>query len=218
MNLSISFPQYAKVVVDSRDTIQCFQWCIEAIINTLQCSPHVCTEHVTPLVNEPKPTRNPIVVPETPLSPVAEPTFTVGGRSQQQQGSALETVLEENGSSPAPRQPKMSTPADLAPAPPGIRPRVLHTSSVASFSSSYASSLSFDQHMLQETQHKGTCLLCHAPTDVYSEEVVALCVLCLGTCAHHAPDLVSTSLVTSIIPCVSKYECILYMYVHVRKL
>ena len=211
--------------MDSRDTIQCLQWCIEAIINTLQCSPHVCTEHATPPLNEPKPTRNPTIVPESPLSPVAEPSFTVGGRSQQQQGSALETVPEENGSTPVPRQPKMSTPVDPATAHPGVRPRVIHASSVASFTSSYASSLSFDQHMLQETQHNGTCLLCHAPTDVYSEEVVALSVLCLGTCAHHAPDLVSNSLVTSIIPCISKYECIqciyctyMYMYIIIQKL
>ena len=160
--------------------------------------------------NEPK--NKTVPVPESPSSPLNDMnvTFNIGegraSRQQQQQQqqqpqglerTALETVPEEAGGNSS-----ISTQNNPTPL---TRPRVLHNSSVASISSSFTSGLSIDQPIQPDVQCQDSCRLCNDAMNVYSEEVIALGVLCLGTCAHHTPHLVSSNLVTSIIPCISRY-------------
>ena len=189
--------------------MQCLQWCIDVVLNTLLCSPHVCTGQAPPTKHS---KRGIALVPESPSSPpvesVAISAFSESqGRPRPQQQSleraTLETVPEESGSfnSSEPKvKPKGTDPTSTLPP---SRPPVVHTASVASFTSSFTSGISFDHHQ-EDPQHMGQCLLCHSPSNVFTEEVVALGVLVLGTCAHHAPDLVSFNLVTKIIPSISR--------------
>ena len=50
----------------------------------------------------------------------------------------------------------------------------------------------------------GVCSICSKVTDEYTEEVIALCVVAVGTCSHRIPSTVSGYLVSRIIPSISK--------------
>ena len=51
----------------------------------------------------------------------------------------------------------------------------------------------------------GMCVSCGKPKDEYSEEVIALCLVAVGTCCHRMPHTVSSYLIGSIIPTIAKY-------------
>ena len=63
----------------------------------------------------------------------------------------------------------------------------------------------------------GTCVSCGKPNDEYSEEVIALSLVAVGTCCHRMPHTVSSYLISNIIPAIAKYEDnpINYLHVHV---
>lgn len=50
----------------------------------------------------------------------------------------------------------------------------------------------------------GICIACDQPTNEYSEEVIAVAVVALGTCCHRLPHTVSGYLVSRIIPAVAR--------------
>ena len=66
----------------------------------------------------------------------------------------------------------------------------------------------------------GTCVSCGKPNDEYSEEVVALSLVAVGTCCHRMPHTVSSYLISNIIPAIAKYEDnpINYLHIHVALL
>ena len=190
-------------------------WCIEIILCTLRSSPHVCPApqflpppQIHPRLSKHGPTSS---IPSSPGSPPPEsaifsnPLESPGRiRSQPLERILLETVPEESGSFNKSLQESvdMTTPHS--------RPPFVHTSSVAS----YSSSISVDPTSSYNGPRSGVCVICHAPTDVFSEEVVALSITCLGTCAHHTPELVSAHLVTWMIPCIAKYVVLTCGSVH----
>ena len=50
----------------------------------------------------------------------------------------------------------------------------------------------------------GICVACKKPTNEYSEEVIALATVAVGTCCHRLPHIVSGFLVSKIIPAVAR--------------
>ena len=64
---------------------------------------------------------------------------------------------------------------------------------------------------------QGACVSCGKPNDEYSEEVIALSLVAVGTCCHRMPHTVSSYLISNIIPAIAKYEDnpVNYLYVHV---
>ena len=47
---------------------------------------------------------------------------------------------------------------------------------------------------------------CGKPNDEYSEEVIALSLVAVGTCCHRMPHTVSSYLIRDILPAIAKYE------------
>ena len=210
------FPQYTHIILQYQDAVSYLMWCIEIILCTLRSSPHVCpTPQSLPppqihrRLSKDGPTSS---IPSSPGSPppdsaiFSNPLESPGRiRSQPLERILLETVPEESGSFSKSLQESidMTTPHS--------RPPIVHTASVAS----YSSSISVDPTPSYNEHRSGVCVICHAPTDVFSEEVVALSITCLGTCAHHTPELVSAHLVTWMIPCIAKYVVLTCGSVHV---
>ena len=95
------------------------------------------------------------------------------------------------------------------------KPPPQHSVSVTSFSSTFTSSIS-TEHMATlcevgggasgwgQSAPVGLCSVCGSPSDRYNEEVCSLSVLCLGTCCHRYPSLVSGHLVDWIITAVAR--------------
>ena len=50
----------------------------------------------------------------------------------------------------------------------------------------------------------GLCSICGKVTNEYLEEVIALCVVVVGTCSHRMPSIVSPYLISRVIPAIAK--------------
>ena len=59
--------------------------------------------------------------------------------------------------------------------------------------------------MLYTAAAPGMCASCGRPMDEYTEEVIALCLVAVGTCCHRLPRTVSSYLISSVIPAIAKY-------------
>lgn len=178
--------QYSYLIVTNERHKQALLYCIELIVNTISSVPHTCTY---PLVNHPKLSKT-FPVPESPSSPNIELSdFTPTKSRPNVERRPLDPVPEESGSFVY-----KSTPS---------KPPVIHSSSVASISSTYTSSVSVD-HEIHQLNDPSICQYCQVPVDVYTEDIISLCVLCLGTCSHRIPNLISGHLSTWIIPSLAK--------------
>lgn len=51
----------------------------------------------------------------------------------------------------------------------------------------------------------GVCIACGKPSNEFTEEVIAVAIVALGTCCHRLPHTVSGYLVSRIIPAVARY-------------
>ena len=76
--------------------------------------------------------------------------------------------------------------------------------STTSMTSTLTSSSTLDIGMGTVAQDTGLCAVCSKPCEELSEEVIALCVVGLGTVTHRLPSQASPYLVTGIIPCIAK--------------
>ena len=158
-------------------------YCIELIVNTIQSNVHVCTlppHHKTSHISKPS-TIQQTEDTAVPTSPV-EIFMRIERRT-------LDTVPEETSIK------TLTT---------NTKPPVLHSGSVASISSTYTSSVSVDQDIHYIDNHC-ICTECQIPIDVYTEDVISLCILCIGTCTHRLPSLMSSHLSDWIIPSIAKY-------------
>ena len=130
-------------------------------------------------------------------------TFTIGQRPQglERRPGLLATVPEESSSGSlhvAPVEPAteglLSKPE--APTSSPSKVPVTHTPSIASMTSILTSSTSLEQSVPSSLSWKDK--------NLFSEEVVALGVVCLGTCTHRVPSIASEFLVSEIIPCIAR--------------
>ena len=199
------------MIVQNDATERYLLYCIEIVVNTILYKPHTCSlQQTLPSDGKtPRPTKSSNIssFPESPHSPPAD----VGTSLASDSPAKLRSInLERRPLAPVPEESssfsfskaKQSTmePAVVNKAPPPLLTKL----SMASISSTYTSSLSMDQVTLIQEPGPNVCQFCQQPTDIYTEEVIALSVLCLGTCSHRIPNLVSSHLVTWIIPSISK--------------
>ena len=199
-------------MIVQNDTTECYLlYCIEVVVNTILCKPHACSlvsQQTLPSDGKaPRSTKfsNIASFPESPHSPPPDV-----GISSESPLKSRPISLERRPLAPVPEEsssfsfskPKESTVESSIPNKPP--PPLLTKSSMASISSTYTSSLSMDHVTLVQEPGPDVCQFCQQPTDIYTEEVMALSVLCLGTCSHRIPNLVSSQLVTWIIPSISK--------------
>lgn len=169
-------------------------YCILTVVNTLCSSSHVCPSLDPHSHTDTKQSTAPSFN-EFPQSPVIDTTSDTMLRPRPSvlERKPLDPVPEESGS--------FNIPWMASPTKPSL-PQ--HSISIASVSSTFTSSVSNDHITSVLESSPVICLMCNKPTDVYSEEVVSLCVLCLGTCSHRIPNLVSEHLVSWIIPSLAK--------------
>lgn len=87
-------------------------------------------------------------------------------------------------------------------------PGAFHKPVRATESGSTFSSLTSVPESLKLSSHVnlpvGLCSICGMATNEYTEEVIAQCVVAMGTCAHRMPHTVSSYLVSRIIPVLAK--------------
>ena len=218
--LSIQY-SHQLAQLDSTDPLL---YCIEAVVNSLNSTYHTCpfdgSAHTVPI----DVIRSlPITYPDSPSSPfVAD--LSPGEISFKPRPSGLERKLldpvpEESGSytqsstSLTRNKDSFTSIATVSP----TKPPPQHSVSVTSFSSTFTSSIS-TEHMATLCEGGGVvggcgqpvpgglCTVCGSPSDMYNEEVCSLSVLCLGTCSHRYPSLISGHLVDWIITAITKYS------------
>ena len=203
---SFCLVQYSHVVLRSEESKQLLLWCIGIVVNTIKGSSYVSSASTQPegkthnrLVKQPTLT----TLPDSPTSPAMENvTFTIGQRAQGlERRSGLATVPEESSSSllhVAPVKPVTEGPSNKmegSNSSPSKVP-VTHTPSIVSMTSILTSSTGMDQSAPGSLSWKDK--------SPFSEEVVALGVVCLGTCTHRMPSIASEYLVSEIIPCIAR--------------
>ena len=206
--------QYSDLIVQNDTTERYLLYCIEVVVNTILCKPHTCSllsqQTLTSDGKTPRPIKFPNVAsfPESPHSlpddfgtslPSDSP---VRPRPISLERRPLAPVPEESSSFSFSKTKESTVESAVANKPPP--PPLLTKSSMASISSTYTSSLSMDHVTLVQEPGPDVCHFCQQLTDIYTEEVIALSVLCLGTCSHRIPNLVSSHLVTWIISSISK--------------
>ena len=175
------------------------QWCLEITLNSLETEPHVCTllttrpdrRHERPVLRK----QFSVTSGSSQASPLQSPVrLDASSLLQQREGAALTPVPEEveslgqHQSAPGAyhRQPARATDSG---------------STISSF-------VSVSDSLMSSTSHvnplPGVCFVCGKATDEYTEEVIAQCVVAVGTCSNRMPHTVSSYLVSRIIPAIAK--------------
>lgn len=200
-------------------------YCVEAIVNSLSSVSHVCPSSTAgpaqpPLIDITKSLN--LSYPESPSSPFVSDSLSLSlvesslkSRPSGFERKPLDTVPEESGSfshsSRGLTKRESGASINISPTKPQ------HSVSVTSLASTFTSSAS-TEHMSNLCEGgmggvggcglgspaTGLCAVCGSPTNAYGEEVCSLSVLCLGTCCHRFPSLVSGHLVDWAISCIAK--------------
>ena len=210
---------YAESDAADREILTLARWCLEITLNTLEVEPHVCSllnlseqKYDRPALQR----QNTIEScgssgPDTPT--LDSPLITVAPasgsrlvvpqgnqpREREREGAALTPVPEETESSGQHRSGPGRKLLGHAHEPLGP------TTNAGSNSSAHAnvSDTSLKATAPVSTP-AGICSICGKVTNEFTEEVIALCVVAVGTCSHRMPETASTYLVSRIIPAISK--------------
>lgn len=176
-------------------------------MNSLHYSAHNCPAHLATASESGQSDLPPFRRPLKP--PVGLDLQESGGESPLRpriaaavERPSLATVPEEGGHSAAPSKSSLLPDQDVPPT--SSRRPVAPSLSTASMTSTITSCSTMDMSCSMVAQDSGLCAVCHKPCEEFSEEVVALCVVCLGTLTHRLPNLASPHLVNGIIPCIAK--------------
>ena len=211
--------RYAESDATDREMLTLARWCLEIALNTLEVEPHICSLLSLSEQRSDRPAlqrQNTVESygssgPETPT--LDSPLITIAAasgnklavpqgnqpRDREREGAALTPVPEETESShvhrSGPSQKLLVHPHEpLGPTP-----------SAGSASSAHTSmSDTAPKPPAPTCTPAGTCSICGKVTNEFTEEVIALCAVAVGTCSHRMPETASTYLVSRIIPAISK--------------
>lgn len=169
-------------------------WCLEIALNSLETTPHICPlitsnlTHETPVLDSYSTSGFQTSVTDAETIP----TRLVAPLTQSREGAPLTPVSEEM---------ELLGEQKSAPEP-------LHTPVRAVESHDTSSSLMSATNSVKLFSHVnplvGLCSMCGMATNEFTEEVIAQCVVAVGTCSHRMPHIVSSYLVSRIIPALAK--------------
>ena len=170
------------------------RWCLEITLNSLEADSHNC-----PLLTTADPTHETPVFdscstggPQTPVVEVETVPTKLAPPIQPREGGPLTPVPED-----------VELLGSHKSAPGGFRKlgRATESGSTISSLASVTDSLKVSSSVNPSV---GLCSICGMATNEYSEEVIAQCVVAVGTCSHRMPHTVSSYLVSRITPVLAK--------------